>query len=285
MTDRQPPMQDRTQVRRDIRRIKNLPTVPGIVAKISRMVENPETSASEVGRLISQDQVLSAKVLRMANSAFFGMSRKISSISQALVILGFEVVKGLVLTSSVFDMIQKSMAGLWEHSIGCAAASGAVATLLGRDDAEEILVAGLLHDLGKVVLALNLPEEMRQVAARVASGGVLFYEAEHEVLDYDHSELGQWLAEHWNLPESLAEPMRLHHRPEKAVLKPECTAIVHVADIIVRAKGFGNAGDLLVPPVSMAAWEMLGLRKTDFLPILEILEPKLASLCDITSIN
>ncbi|MDR0354131.1 MAG: HDOD domain-containing protein [Deltaproteobacteria bacterium] len=284
MTSQQP-IQDRVQVKRDIRKIKNLPTVPGIVAKISRMVENPETSASEVGRLISQDQVLSAKVLRMANSAFFGMSRKISSISQALVILGFEVVKGLVLTSSVFDMIQKSMAGLWEHSIGCAAASGAVATILGRADAEEILVAGLLHDLGKVVLALNLPDEMRLVVDKVQSGKVLFYEAEHQVLDFDHSELGQWLAEHWNLPDSLAEPMRLHHRPEKAVIKPECAAIVHIADVIVRAKGFGNAGDPLVPPISMAAWEMLGLRKTDFLPILEILEPKLSSLVDITSIN
>jgi HD-like signal output (HDOD) protein len=255
------------------------------VAKISRMVENPETSAAEVGRLISQDQVLSAKVLRMANSAFFGMSRKISSISQALVILGFEVVKGLVLTSSVFDMIQKSMAGLWEHSIGCAAASGAVATLLGRDDAEEILVAGLLHDLGKVVLALNLPEEMKLVREKVKNDNISFYEAETQILDFDHCELGQWLAEHWNLPESLSEPMRLHHRPEKAVLNPECAAIVHMADIIIRAKGFGNAGDTLVPPISMAAWEMLGLRKTDFLPILEILEPKLSSLCDLTSIN
>ncbi|MDR0550045.1 MAG: HDOD domain-containing protein [Deltaproteobacteria bacterium] len=281
----QPVVQDRVKAKKEVRRIKNLPTVPGIVAKISRMVENPETSAAEVGRLIAQDQVLSAKVLRMANSAFFGMSRKISSISQALVILGFDVVKGLVLTSSVFDMIQKSMAGLWEHSIGCAAASGAVATLLGRDDAEEILVAGLLHDLGKVVLALNLPEEMSLVRKKVAEGPVLFYEAENELLDFDHCDLGQWLAEHWNLPESLAEPMRLHHRPEKAVLKPECVAIVHVADIIIRAKGFGNAGDILVPPISMAAWETLRLRKTDFLPILEILEPKLASLCDLTSIN
>ncbi|MDR3135035.1 MAG: HDOD domain-containing protein [Deltaproteobacteria bacterium] len=278
-------IQDRVQVKKEVRKIKNLPTVPGIVAKISRMVENPETSAAEVGRLISQDQVLSAKVLRMANSAFFGMSRKISSISQALVILGFEVVKGLVLTSSVFDMIQKSMAGLWEHSIGCAAASGAVATLLGREDAEEILVAGLLHDLGKVVLALNLPEEMRLITSKVASGDILFYEAENQLLDFDHSELGQWLAEHWNLPESLAEPMRLHHRPEKAILKPECTAIVHIADIIIRAKGFGNGGDMLVPPISMPAWELLGLKKTYFLPILEILEPKLSSLVDITSIT
>ncbi|MDR1166622.1 MAG: HDOD domain-containing protein [Deltaproteobacteria bacterium] len=279
-----PDIQDRTRAKKEVRRIKNLPTVPGIVAKISRIVENPETSVADVGRLISQDQVLSAKVLRMANSAFFGMSRKISSIPQALIILGFEVVKGLVLTSSVFDMIQKSMAGLWEHSIGCAAASGVIATYLGRDDAEEVLVAGLLHDLGKVVLALNLPAEMSLVREKVAQDRLYFHEAETQVLDFDHAEIGQWLAEHWNLPESLSEPMRLHHRPEKAVVKPEWTAIVHLADIIVRAIGFGNGGDLLVPEISPAAWSLLGLKKTDFLPILENLEPKLASLRDLTAL-
>ncbi len=273
---------DRMTAKREVKRIKNLPTVPGIVAKISRMVENPETSAAEVGRLITQDQVLSAKVLRMANSAFFGMSRKISSIAQALMILGFDVVKGLVLTSSVFDMIQKSMAGLWEHSIGCAAASGAVATVLGRDDAEEILVAGLLHDLGKVVLALNMSEEMAMIRDKVEKENILFYEAELEIMDFHHGEIGQWLAEHWNLPESLAEPMRLHHNPERAVVYPESTAIVHIADIIIRGWGFGYAGDPLVPPVSMAAWDLLGLKTTDFPAILEILEPKLTNLSELT---
>lgn len=275
-------LSDRMAAKREVRRIKNLPTVPSIVAKISHLVENPETSAAEVGRLIAQDQVLSAKVLRMANSAFFGMSRKISSIPSALMILGFDVVKGLVLTSSVFDMIQKSMAGLWEHSIGCAAASGAVATALGRDDAEEILVAGLLHDLGKVVLALNMPEEMDRVREKVEKENLFFYEAENAVLDFHHGEIGQWLAEHWNLPESLAEPMRLHHSPERAILRPESTAIVHLADVIIRGWGFGYAGDGLVPPVSMAAWELLRLKPSDFPGILDFLEPKLTTLNDLT---
>lgn len=275
-------LSDRLAAKKEVRRIKNLPTVPGIVAKISRMVENPETSAAEVGSLITQDQVLSAKVLRMANSAFFGMSRKISSVPQALMILGFDVVKGLVLTSSVFDMIQKSMAGLWEHSIGCAAASGAVAATLGRDDAEEILVAGLLHDLGKVVLALNMPHEMQLVREKVEHDQILFYEAENAVLDFHHGEIGQWLAEHWNLPERLAEPMRLHHNPERAVLYPECAAIVHIADAIIRGWGFGYAGDPQVPPISMAAWEMLGLKNSDFPEILDALAPKLANLSELT---
>ncbi len=275
-------LNDRVSAKREVRRIKNLPTVPGIVAKISRMVENPETSAAEVGKLITQDQVLSAKVLRMANSAFFGMSRKISSIAQALMILGFDVVKGLVLTSSVFDMIQKSMAGLWEHSIGCAAASGAVATALGRDDAEEILVAGLLHDLGKVVLALNMPQEMELIKAKVEEKNILFYEAEGEVMDFNHGEIGQWLAEHWNLPESLAEPMRLHHHPERAVVYPESTAIVHIADSIIRGWGFGYAGDPQVPPISRAAWDLLGLKPSHLPEIINILEPKLTNLSELT---
>lgn len=278
-------MIDRSTIKQQVRRIKNLPTIPGIVAKISRLVENPETSAAEVGRLIAQDQVLSAKVLRMANSAFFGMSRKISSIPQALVILGFDVVKGLVLTSSVFDMIQKSMSGLWEHSIGCAAASGALAQLMGRDDAEEVLVAGLLHDLGKVVLILNLPEEAERIKEAVEKKNISFYQAEKEILpDYTHAEIGQWLAEHWNLPESLAEPMRLHHTPERARLNPEHAAIVHLADIIIKAQGIGFSGDDLTPPLSPAAWEIIGLKTSDFPAVMDILQPRLSSLSDLTNI-
>ncbi|MEW5725963.1 MAG: HDOD domain-containing protein [Thermodesulfobacteriota bacterium] len=273
-------MSDRNDAKKQIKRIKNLPTVPGIVQKISKMVENPETSAADVGRLISQDQVLSAKVLRMANSAFFGMSRRISSITQALVILGFDVVKGLVLTSSVFEMVKKSMAGLWEHSIGCAAAAGVVAKRLGRDDAEEVLVAGLLHDLGKVVLTLQLPEETAEVLARAEQKGLSFYEAEREILEFNHGDVGLWLAEHWNLPEVLAEPMHRHHEPERARLAPDQTAIVHLADILVRAAGFGYSGDKFVPPLSPAAWDRLGLKTADFPALLEDLEPKLLHLQD-----
>ncbi|MFH1090871.1 MAG: HDOD domain-containing protein [Pseudomonadota bacterium] len=273
-------MPDKSDARKQIKRIKNLPTVPGIVAKISKMVENPETTPADVGRLISQDQVLSAKVLRMANSAFFGMSRQISSITQALVILGFDVVKGLVLTTSVFDMMKKSMDGLWEHSIGCAAASGVAAKVLGREDAEEVLIAGLLHDLGKVVLTLELPQETARVLELVRKKGISFYEAEKEILDFTHGDVGLWLAEHWNLPDILADPMHWHHQPEKARLAPEQTAIVHLANIITHALGLGFSGDRFVPPLSPSACDMLGLKPEQFGDILNDLEPKLINLQD-----
>ncbi len=105
---------------------------------------------------------------------------------------------------------------------------------------------------------------------------------ETAILDFHHGEVGLWLAEHWNLPESLGEPMRLHHNPERAVVYPECTAIVHIADAIIRGWGFGFPGDSLVPPIAPAAWEMLGLKMKDLPAILEVLEPKLASLSELT---
>lgn len=271
-------MAEKSQVRRQVRRIKNLPTIPNIVKKINKMLENPDTTPADLGRLISQDQVLSAKVLRMANSAFFGMSRKISSITQALIILGFDVVKGLVLSTSVFDMMKQTMDGLWEHSIGCAAAAGVLAKSLGREDAEEITLAGLLHDLGKVVLALEMGREMSQMVKLAADKKISFYEAEKQVLDFHHGQVGRWLAEHWNLPINLVEPINFHHQPELAQVAPEQTAIVHLANIIIKARGFGFSGDRLVPPLSPQAWEMLGFTTKDFDGILENLEPKLMNI-------
>ncbi len=271
-------MTDKTELKKQVKRIKNLPTLPGIVQKISKMVENPETSSADVGRLISQDQVLSAKVLRMANSAFFGMSRKISSITQALVILGFDVVKGLVLTTSVFDMMRSSMVGLWEHSIGCATAAGCIARKLGREDAEEILVAGLLHDLGKVVLSLQMPEETERILELAAQKKLSFYEAEQEVLEFSHGDVGLWLSEHWNLPEALADPMKYHHQPERARQAQFQTAVVHLADIMIRAKGYGFSGDNFVPPLSPAAWEILGMTTDDFDDIVADMEARLMNL-------
>jgi putative nucleotidyltransferase with HDIG domain len=271
-------MVEKAETKKRVKRIKNLPTIPGIFKKISAMVENPDTSPAQVARLISQDQVLSAKVLRMANSAFFGQSRKISSITQALIILGFDVVKGLVLSTSVFDMMKKSMDGLWEHSIGCAAAAGVLAKKIGREDAEEVLLAGLLHDLGKVILILQLPEETERILALSREKGVSFYEAEKEILDFNHGDVGLWLAEHWNLPYNLAEPMRFHHQPERATIAPEQTALVHLANIIIRARGFGFGGDRFVPFLSHDAWKQTGLSVKDFDGLLKDLEPKLMNI-------
>ncbi len=253
---------DKLKAKKKITLIKNLPTLPGILQKISQMVESKQYSAEDIGRIIAQDQVLSAKVLKLGNSAFYGFSRRISSVTQALVLLGFNVIKGLVLTSSVFDLLKIKASDLWTHSLATATAAGILAQRLGAADVEEINLAGLLHDLGKVVLAVRMTDDLDQIMNLTARGKFCF-EAEAEVLGFTHPEVGSWLAEAWKLPINLTEPIMFHHAPSKAKKASLPTAIVHLADILVRARGLGFGQDVWVPPLDRAALKLLDLEVDD----------------------
>ncbi len=242
-----------------IQLLKNLPTLPGMIDKISRAVESKRFSAADIGKLISRDQVLTAKVLKLANSAFFGFSRKVGSLTQALVLLGFDVVKGLILTSSVFDLMKNKGEDLWHHSMGVATAATIIAVQAGMPDAEEASLAGLLHDLGKVVIRVHMPDDSASINELVEVEGLALREAEYEVLGFNHTQVGQWLAESWKLPEELSEPIRWHHKPEGSRKAPQMTAAVHLADCLVRGFGYGDGGDPWVPPLDRLALKLLGL--------------------------
>lgn len=250
------------RAQKKVRMIKNLPTLPGILTKISRMVESKQFSAEDIARLIGQDQVLTAKVLKLANSAFYGFSREITSVAQALVVLGFTVVKGLILTTSVFDAVQRRAADLWVHSLAVATASGVLAQKLGLDHPEEINLAGLLHDIGKVVLATDMTEELEAIMTRCHQGAFSL-EAEAEVLGFTHPEAGRWLGEAWKLPPALTGPITHHHNPSKAGAMATQAAVVHLADIIVKGHGFGFAQDVWVPPLEPGTLDRLGMEPAD----------------------
>ena len=240
--------------------INDLPTLPEVVRRIGLMVEDPRISATEVGDLIAKDQALTAKILRLVNSPFFGFPRRISSISHAVVLLGFNVVKGLLLSTSVFEvMAREGMAGLWRHSLGCAVAAARLAKALSLPDPESVAGAGLLHDLGKVVIAVKLPGHQTQIVEVVRRNDCAVVEAEREVLGLDHCTVNRWLAEKWCLPVPLSEPMTFHHQPGLARGAARQTALVHVADVLVKAIGYGQSGDDLVPRIDPKAWQTLGL--------------------------
>jgi len=148
----------KTSAKGQILSIRDLPTLPKVLDEVSRLVQNPNTSIEAIAKVISRDQVLSAKVLKMVNSPVYGFPGRISSIQHSLVLLGFNVIRGVIISTSVFDIMSKAMEGLWEHSVGCALATGLVARQAKLKDPEEFSVCGLLHDLGKVVAAVQLPE-------------------------------------------------------------------------------------------------------------------------------
>ena len=249
---------EKNKIRRKIEELKNLPTLPGVIQKISLMVESQNTSAEEVGKIISKDQILSANVLRLINSAFYGFPGRISSITHGLVLLGFNVVKGLVLSTSIFDiMISKGMADLWKHSVGCATVAGIIARKLNQPEPEEVSTAALLHDFGKVVLKLEFPEEAGKAEKMVQEKNIPIYEAENNVFELTHATVGNWLCEKWNLPKTLSDPITYHHQPSLSRFAPRQTAMIHLSDILIKAKGFGFGGDMLVSQIDKTAWESL----------------------------
>lgn len=245
------------------RKIQSLPTLPKVVEKLMLMVESPDVSPKDVGKLISSDQVLGARVLKLVNSPFYGFPGRISSISHAIILLGFNVIKGVVLSASVFDLMERTMVGLWEHSLGAAIVSGTISRALGLSEPEEISTAALLHDIGKVLVRVSLTADYDKIIDQVNARQISFREAELEILEVDHAEIGQWLSREWNLPEKLSIPIAGHHEPDTAVKFKDRVAVVHIADAIVRACGIGNGGDPWVGQISGKAWETIGIDKVD----------------------
>lgn len=272
----------REEIQRLIKETRSLPTLPGIVSKMSALVENDKTSIQEIARLVSSDQILSAKVLKLVNSPFYGFPGRVSTVSNALILLGVNVVKGLALSASIFEMMEKNVVGLWEHSLGTAAAASVIAKRIGAPEAEEISTAALLHDIGKVIVKIKFEEEFKHFESRVREEALSMYEAERESLGADHAEIGGWLAKSWFLPDKLIEPIACHHDVEKSTQYPLKTAIVHLADVLVKAGGFGFSGDDLVPQIQPAAWKKLGLSEAQLEGMIDEIEEKLIDVKNLS---
>ena len=265
-------------IRKLIRETKSLPTLPGIITKLTELEAISSTSTADMAQVISSDQILSAKVLRLVNSPFYGFSRRVSTISNALILLGVNVIKSLVLSSSIFEIMEKTFIGLWEHSLASAAAANVIAKHLQLQDIEEVSTAALLHDIGKVVITVLLKTDYEDLLAEAREKDCSSYLVEREWLQTDHADIGQWLALSWYLPEKLQEPIAFHHNVEASVKFRTTTAVVHYADILVKARGIGFSGDDLVPPVQEAASEALKIDKNMMAAIIADLEDRLVEV-------
>ena len=270
-------MQDpkRQKFKAALRETKNLPTLPGIVSKLTRMADDPETTTEQMGKVISKDHILAAKLLKLVNSSFYGFPQRISSLSSAIILLGFNVVKSLIVSASIFEMMEDQDIELWEHSLGCAVVSSLLAKRLGVDGPEEISTAGLIHDIGKVAIKMELPHEYELITRLMQERKINMRQAEREVLGLDHAEAGGWLTKSWNLPQKLIEPITCHHNPKKAKDDPLSSSIIHFSDILIRGMGYGHAGDDKVPVLKKRAWKLLDLSCEDIDAVMDEVEEKL----------
>lgn len=261
-------------------------SLPSIFYQLNEAVEDPDTSFAEIGQIISGDPGLSARLLKIVNSAYFGFSSKIETITHAVTVVGMMQLRDLVLATVIigqFKGISKTdieMKSFWLHSIASGLAARVIAIYRKEPNPERFYVIGLMHDIGRLLLFLNTPDEMKEAMEHYRKGGLL-YEAEQEVLGLDHAEIGGALLENWKLPPRLVESVKYHHRPSSAKKYPLDAAIAHVADVIAHALELGGSGERYVPPLDPAAWDMLELPSSILSSVLAQVDRQTADAVDM----
>ena len=246
-----------------------LPEIPSVVFELNEVIANPMSSADHIARVVNRSPSLTALLLKIVNSSFYGFPSKIDKVSHAVTLIGTREISGLALgisILSIFKNIPKEMIDMYsflKHSLACGIVSRILAAQKNFGQTEQLFVSGLLHDLGRLILYLYFTDESRNILSHSRKNHKLLYETETEYLGCDHAQVGKQLMEQWKLPLILENNVLYHHSPSKAQ-QPIPATIVHLADIIVNSLGIGSSGEKFVPPLDTAAWENLDLPLSSF---------------------
>jgi len=253
-----------------IEETNDLPTLPKVTMEVAQLVDSPTASAPKIAQALARDQVLTAKVLKMANSAFYGAPRRISTVTDAIVMLGMHTIRNMTMAVSCQEVLHGAVSSyairrgdLWRHSMCVAYASQQIAKRARYRITEEAFVAGLLHDIGKVLISTYLSTEFLQVMTHAQELNQSFSDAEQDILGFDHAEVGARLTEHWNLPSHLVQAIRYHHNPSHQDPPNTLTSIVHLADLLCITLGIGLGTDGLQYSLEDATIEKLHLTDED----------------------
>jgi len=226
--------------------IRNLPSVPSIIFEVSKLLNFPNTSASDLGKVIGKDQGLVARILTVANSPLYGLPRRVATIEFAIVILGFDHIKNIVMALSMIEAFKGNGKSNWDdksywnHTLFTATAAKGIADELGYPKSGEVFTAALLHDLGISIIQRYFNKEFNSICNLVDTLQMRYLKAEEQVLGLTHQDIGKFLIDKWNLPEALGWAIANHHYPSKAENNKVLASIIHLADYMTQRIGAGN---------------------------------------------
>lgn len=256
--------------------VAGLVSLPEVVVRINALVDDPKSSAEDIGRAVQQDPALTARMLKLANSAMFGMQRQVDTVSRAVAVLGTRQVRDLTLglaAARAFDGIPNSlvsMGSFWHHSVLAAICGRLVAQECPRARPDSAFVAGLLHDVGQLVLFNKMPEQSRDALLMTIDlpGEPDLHVCEKHLLGFDHADVGGALARHWRLPQSLQECIEFHHDPGRAQQFPVDAAVTHIANSLAVLAEVESDDYADAPEIHAVAWEVTRLDRQKVLALL-----------------
>ncbi|MBT3922686.1 MAG: HDOD domain-containing protein [Nitrospina sp.] len=237
---------------------------PHVYFKLKETLEDPRSSFKEFSAIILNDPALSARLLKIVNSPFYGLENEIDTISDALGVIGTEQLAQLVLATSVTAKFSgmpqdlMSMDQFWKHSIACGVTAKIIAAWHGERNLESYYLAGMLHDIGSLIIYKKFPSEAEKILSRCNKNEEHLFDVELEIFGSSHARVGGELLKGWGLPSLLYEPVFFHHRPSKAKDNPLITKIVHVADSVVDEMKLGCSGEVIANPVESKVLQELG---------------------------
>ena len=252
-------------IQKILKGVRGLPPLPAAVQRLCEMADDPDARLQEMADIILSDQSLTARVLRVANSAFYGFSGRIGTVNQAIVLLGFHAIRNMALSLSLMSVrvgghtrVALDSTDLWRHSLATACAARRIAADQGTSDPEEAFVAGLLHDIGKIVLSGFCPEEYASILERVANGDGMLAELERDLFEVDHAIVGRELCAHWKLPQALSAVVAGHHdvmeSGESGSREADLLRAVRLGNALSRIAGIGSGGD---PFIGDEVWRLV----------------------------
>jgi HD-like signal output (HDOD) protein len=278
------------EIKGRIRRLEQVPTLPGFFNKIVETVADDRTSAKDLAEIISMDQALTAKVLRLANSAYYGRFRKVSTVEQAVTIVGFNEVKSVSLSVAVFGSFSRrlplqSLESFWVHALSCATAVKAIGDRGQEMSLEKVYFGGLLHDIGKLVLNLLFGSDYLAIIAASAQEGCALHEAEESTYGVHHAQVGEWLAERWHFPTDLSESIAYHHQPlQTGLIGPKAVATVYLANWIANQPVIREVSVTPADPMHQEVLDLLEVKDEETGRLYQAVNAEEAKIRDMLSL-
>jgi len=257
-----------------IKRMTDLPSLPAVIAQVLEIVEGGEPSADELAAAIEADRAFTAKVLRIANSAFYGLSHEISTVREAIIIIGFGAVRSIAIAAAVVSGVWVEddlfdARKFWTHGLRCGLFADALASMLPTVKPEIAFTLGVLHDIGQVIILQTIPDNYHDVMTTLQQHRKYLWQVERDVLGFDHGEIGGRASRKWRLPPVYCEAIEYHHEPAAAPAESRLAQMLALADSLSHHAGISGPPERTVQPVYRGLWEPLGLSEAAVRQVLE----------------